>query len=178
MGVIKLLEDDDARRPSCKYCNQQPEIRHHTLTYNTLHHFLASFLQWHLKVIGGISENVESQGPIPEMNFGRFMARDEFVRSLQVSMFGKDDLQLDPWIPFRPAIECCNHSRQAGISPGTSLCIEESMCAWRGMSLKVEDMLCGLPHSTKVVRKPEPALNCAGSLAIACMWRNKHYPTA
>ena len=48
------------------------------------------------------------------------------------------------------------HRRQAGISPGTSLCIDESMCAWRGMSLKVEDMLCGLPHATKIVRKPEP----------------------
>ena len=63
------------------------------------------------------------------------MARDEFdniLRSLHLSTFGKEDLQLDPWIPFRPAIE------------------------WRGMSLKVEDILCGLPHATQIIREPEP----------------------
>ena len=141
--------------------NQQPEMRHHPLTYNKLHHFLGIILAMALAPKGDQRDlwNAESEGPIPAMNFGRFMARDEFdsiLRSLQLSMFGKDDLQLDLWIPFRPAIECFNHSQQAGISPGTYLCIDESMCAWRGMSLKVEDTLCGLPHTTKIIRKPEP----------------------
>ena len=127
LHAYSIMKEDDARRSSCKYCiwpqsttrNEAPPPH----IYNKLHHFLSIILA----MAKGERQdlwNVESQGPILAMNFGRFMAWDEFeniLRSLQLSMFGKDDLQLDPWIPFRPAIECFNHSPQAGISPGTSL---------------------------------------------------------
>jgi hypothetical protein len=40
------------------------------------------------------------------------------------------------------------------LKPGTFLCIDESMCAWQGMESKIAGKF-GMPHVTKIARKPE-----------------------
>ena len=47
--------------------NQQPEMRHHPLTYNKLHHFLGVIPAMALAPKGDRRDrwNVESEGPIP-----------------------------------------------------------------------------------------------------------------
>mgnify|MGYP003472404223 CR=1 FL=1 len=48
-----------------------------------------------------------------------------------------------------------NRNRREGISPGVTLCADERMGSWRGLAAKVDDAVVGLPHVTKIARKPE-----------------------
>ena len=50
----KMMMPDDLLASILYATNQQPEMRHHPLTYNTLHHFLGIILAMAL-AIGGIS---------------------------------------------------------------------------------------------------------------------------
>ena len=53
------------------------------------------------------------------------------------------------------AVKSFNKNREKGLWPGSVLCADESMGAWRGLAAKLGDMTVGLPHATKLARKPE-----------------------
>ena len=61
--------------------------------------------------------------------------------------------QADPWHFIRPLIDGFNQRRHAVIIPGQGLCIDECMSAWRGSDGKY--VVDGMPHVTKIMRKPE-----------------------
>jgi hypothetical protein len=68
----------------------------------------------------------------------------------------------DPWLPIRPMIDMFNQARERCLEPGHVLVVDESMSAWRGRSLCFrgaadEDVRerFGLPHKTKIARKPQ-----------------------
>ena len=62
-------------------------------------------------------------------------------------------IKQDPWSNIRYFITCCNKRWETVIRPGTALTIDEIMSAWYGLdgAYAVE----GLPHVTKIARKPE-----------------------
>ncbi|GMF65594.1 unnamed protein product [Phytophthora lilii] len=88
-------------------------------------------------------------------NFGqRFgMTRHCFEQLLSCMSFGKSIVEGDPWMPIRPFLDGFNERRLQVVSPGSVLCVDESMSAWKGR----EGKYCydGIPHKTKIVRKPE-----------------------
>lgn len=70
--------------------------------------------------------------------------------------------QADPWAPVRVFVRHFNNTRQAHVHPGQGITVDESMSSWRGRSLKfisdgeeAEIMHVGLPHKTKIQRKPK-----------------------
>jgi hypothetical protein len=65
-----------------------------------------------------------------------------------------ETLARDPWAPVRELITSFNTSRAETINPGFILVVDELMSAWRGREEKVHG--AGLPHATKIPRKPEP----------------------
>ncbi|GMF26894.1 unnamed protein product [Phytophthora lilii] len=67
--------------------------------------------------------------------------------------FGKSIVEGDPWMPIRPFLDGFNERRLQVVSPGSVLCVDESMSAWKSR----EGKYChdGIPHKTKIVRKPE-----------------------
>ncbi|KAG1688951.1 hypothetical protein DVH05_002937 [Phytophthora capsici] len=77
--------------------------------------------------------------------------------------FGESIVADDPWMPIRPILNGFNERRRQVVSPGSVLCVDESMSAWKGRDVKY----ChdGIPHKTKIVRKPEGL--CAELKAIA-----------
>ena len=66
-----------------------------------------------------------------------------------------EELADDPWLPIRSAVDSFNRNRRESISPGVTLCADESMGSWRGLSAEVDNAVVGLPHVTKIARKPE-----------------------
>jgi hypothetical protein len=61
-------------------------------------------------------------------------------------------VDVDPWWPVRPFIEAFNICRQKCVEPGTILTVDEVMSMWYGLDGK--DAVEGLPHLTKIIRKP------------------------
>ncbi|POM70815.1 hypothetical protein PHPALM_12696 [Phytophthora palmivora] len=57
----------------------------------------------------------------------------------------------DPWYAVRPLIGAFNKHRKRYISPGAVLCVDE--CPWQGREEKYTHD--GIPHLTKIKRKPE-----------------------
>ena len=73
-----------------------------------------------------------------------------------------DRLQKDPWLPIRVFVDAFNELRKKIILPGPFITVDESMSSWKGKSLyfnTASDMsisgVLGLPHKTKIVRKPK-----------------------
>ncbi len=60
----------------------------------------------------------------------------------------------DHWFPVREFISIFNSHNVKVVRPGTYLCIDESMCSWRGREAQYSGY-AGLPHVTKIPRKPE-----------------------
>ena len=58
-----------------------------------------------------------------------------------------------PWSPIRSFIDAFNHTREEKIKPSRFLVVDECMSAWRGLDGKYS--ADGLPHVTKIRRKPE-----------------------
>ena len=58
----------------------------------------------------------------------------------------------DPWYPVRGFVEAFNARRQAVLTPGDMLVVDESMVAWKGIEQKYHHL--GVPHKTKIPRKP------------------------
>ena len=57
----------------------------------------------------------------------------------------------DPWKPVRHFIDAFNINMVAKVVPVYKICVDESMCSWRGC----EGGMTGMPHVTKIPRKPE-----------------------
>jgi len=60
----------------------------------------------------------------------------------------------DPWWPIRPLILAFNDRMKKVLVPGAQVCIDECMSAWRGLDSSIAGRK-GLPHVTKIKRKPE-----------------------
>ena len=60
----------------------------------------------------------------------------------------------DPWFSVRPFIDGFNNRQTQVIEPGPSLCVDECMSAWKGLSSSIAGIY-GMPHVTKIPRKPE-----------------------
>ena len=56
----------------------------------------------------------------------------------------------DQWFAIRSFVEAFNQNMETNVCPGKKLCIDESMCSWRGRG----DFAGGMPHVTKIARKP------------------------
>ncbi|KUF99681.1 hypothetical protein AM588_10008680 [Phytophthora nicotianae] len=88
-------------------------------------------------------------------NFGQRygMTRHCFEQVLYCMSFTSDPTAEDPWKPIRPIVDGFNERRKRVVNPGNILCIDECMSAWKGR----ESKYChdGLPHKTKIARKPE-----------------------
>ena len=100
----------------------------------------------------------EEDGLFPASNFGgRFgMSRKRFediLRYLRLDYSRGDGAdEADPWLPIRHFISAFNANMEARVVPGYKLCVDESMCSWRG---RQGDALGGMPHVTKIPRKPQ-----------------------
>jgi hypothetical protein len=94
----------------------------------------------------------------PSPRLGRFMPRDvfeEYLRNFRLSIYTVADVAADLWRPIRFAIESFNEHRPTVFKPGTYICGDESMSEWRGRAWHVGDTVIGLPHVTKIARKPK-----------------------
>ncbi|OQR85202.1 hypothetical protein ACHHYP_20598 [Achlya hypogyna] len=89
-------------------------------------------------------------------NFGERMkmplSRFLVIQSNMSFMEGQPNEE-DPWAPIRPLIEGFNATRAEHILPGTFLTVDECMSAWKGSNRKHRHD--GMPHVTKIQRKPE-----------------------
>jgi hypothetical protein len=81
------------------------------------------------------------------------MGRHRFENILNALSFQKSQASSDPWYPVRNLIDGFNARRKDVIDPGELLCVDECLSAWKGRERKYAHD--GLPHMTKIVRKPE-----------------------
>ncbi|KAL5492030.1 hypothetical protein EMCRGX_G017418 [Ephydatia muelleri] len=96
---------------------------------------------------------------------GRFgMTRHRFQDIANCFSFTVPRNGVDPWQDIRPIIEDFNLTRQKNISPGCHLTVDECISAWKGPD--GEYVAEGMPHKTKIARKPEGA--GAEMKALAC----------
>jgi hypothetical protein len=58
----------------------------------------------------------------------------------------------DPWAPIRPFVDAFNGTRVKNFTPGRVLTVDEVMSMWYG--LDGDYAVEGLPHVTKIARKP------------------------
>jgi hypothetical protein len=65
-----------------------------------------------------------------------------------------ETVSADAWYPVRDLIKSFNKRREEVVFPGEKLCGDESMSTWKGRDASYRSD--GLPHSTKIVRKPDP----------------------
>ncbi|EGZ13033.1 hypothetical protein PHYSODRAFT_512848 [Phytophthora sojae] len=88
-------------------------------------------------------------------NFGeRFcISRHTFEQISSALSFADDIPSDDLWKPIRSIVVGYNSRRQDVVSPGDIMCVDECMSAWQGK----EGKHChdGIPHKTKIPRKPE-----------------------
>jgi hypothetical protein len=82
------------------------------------------------------------------------MSFNRFENILNALRFG-DELEQreDEWSLIRPIINGFNQTRKKVIHPGEILVVDECMSAWKGREAKYT--VDGLPHKTKIQRKPE-----------------------
>ena len=150
----------DLMRNIIEATNLHTEMAQKPLDYEQLQHFFGILLAMTL-ASGGERKCVwktESNGPFPAPALGRYMACHDFeriLRNLKLCVYTDEELADDPWLPIRSAVDSFNRNRRGGISPGVTLCADESMGSWRGLAAKVDDAVVGLPHVTKIARKPE-----------------------
>ncbi len=89
-------------------------------------------------------------------NFGERMGmqrhRFEQIQSC-LSFTDTADSNEDPWREIRPLIDGFNACRAENVVPGTILTVDECMSAWKGGNAKYKHD--GMPHVTKIQRKPE-----------------------
>jgi hypothetical protein len=82
------------------------------------------------------------------------MTRHRFQNILESLTFAPPtEANNDPWYPIRIIVNGFNERRKKVIFPGKILCIDECMSAWRGREDKYTHD--GIPHKTKIARKPE-----------------------
>eukprot|EP00731_Ephydatia_muelleri_P009180 Em0004g1518a len=156
----KMMMPADLMRNIIEATNLHTEMAQKPLDYEHLQHFFGILLAMTL-ASGGEQRDMwktESNGPFPAPALGRYMACHDFeriLRNLKLCVYTDEELADDPWLPIRSAVDSFNRNRRGGISPGVTLCADESMGSWRGLAAKVDDAVVGLPHVTKIARKPE-----------------------
>ena len=98
------------------------------------------------------------------------MSRNRYA-ILSCLRFGKfSDLELlhNPWLPVQCFIDAFNTNRTKVVSPGTFILLDEIMSSWLG--LEAEYSLNGIPHKTKIKRKPKVELkaliDCKSSIMM------------
>lgn len=145
--------------------NLQAEMEHHPLTHERFLNFFGVLFAMTLAPDIGERRNfwegrssADATTLVSTMNLARFMSRHDFeliLRNLRLCEYSAAEAQCDPWVPIRAAVESFNKCREACIFPGPVLCGDESMGAWRGMALTLQNLVFGLPHCTKIRRKPQ-----------------------
>eukprot|EP00122_Pirum_gemmata_P010877 Pgem_evm1s10068 len=103
----------------------------------------------------------ESDGVTVGLDYeGRFhMTRHRFETLMKCVSFTTVpsldvDYEVDDWRLVKPLIDDMNEQWAKSIIPGLYLCIDECMCAWKGRDGKYYGVF-GLPHVTKIARKPK-----------------------
>eukprot|EP00731_Ephydatia_muelleri_P001846 Em0001g1846a len=84
------------------------------------------------------------------------MSRNRYDSILSCLRFGKfSDLELlhNPWLPVQCFIDAFNTNQTKIVSPGTFILLDEIMSSWLG--LEADYSLNGIPHKTKIKRKPK-----------------------
>ncbi|KAF1790876.1 PiggyBac transposable element-derived protein [Phytophthora cactorum] len=81
------------------------------------------------------------------------MSRHSFEQILNALAFEESTVTSDTWRSVRPLIDSFNYQRRKVISPGNILLLDECMSSWKGR--KGIYAAEGLPHTTKIARKPQ-----------------------
>ena len=101
----------------------------------------------------------EDSALFPAPAFGRRfgMSRDRWSALLKYLRFcdpaEDEEVPVDPWREVRTLVNGFNRNRAETVCPGWVLVIDESTSKWRGLGDWYE---LGMPHITKIPRKPEP----------------------
>ena len=90
------------------------------------------------------------QPPAFGTRFGMRIRRFEDI--LRCLSFGDKDCN-DPWSPIRPFMDALNNRRQQVINPSHMIVEDELMSSW--ISRKQDRTADGIPHLTKIIRKPK-----------------------
>ena len=119
---------------------------------------------------------INDEDPVfPSPYLSRWILRLRFeriIRNLRLCMYTPAQQQADPWIPIRSAYEKFNTYRPRVFRLGAHLCGDESMSSWRGFCAALEDVTVGLPHVTKIARKPR---GVGAEIRTMACWENTHY---
>ena len=138
----KMMMPADLMRNIIEATKLHTEMAQKPLDYEQLQHFFGILLAMTL-ASGGERRDMwktESNGPFPAPALGRYMACHDFeriLRNLKLCVYTDEELADDPWLPIRSAVDSFNRNRRGGISPGGTLCADESMGSWRGLAAKV-----------------------------------------
>ena len=102
----------------------------------------------------GSEEGTVYQGGNYGARFG--MSKARFKCIMAALSFGPSEPTPDgdPWFPIRPLINGFNDRMKSVLIPGTFFCIDECMSMWKGRCHLIAGDE-GLPHKTKIARKPE-----------------------
>ncbi|KAL5515784.1 hypothetical protein EMCRGX_G001003 [Ephydatia muelleri] len=100
------------------------------------------------------SEDFNFPAPNFGLQFGISRNRlNDLLRYLRFCPADEYTNKKDKWSPVRRLIKGFNEQRAATFYPCWSICVDESMCAWR----RKDENYCsdGMPHVTKIERKPK-----------------------
>ncbi len=86
------------------------------------------------------------------VDFSKFMSYSHFEHHLAHLRFGEGDEKADPWVRVRGFLNAINERRRQVLEPGTFVTVDESMVGWLGKGSWEN----GMPHVTKIIRKPTP----------------------
>eukprot|EP00731_Ephydatia_muelleri_P003545 Em0001g3545a len=99
--------------------------------------------------------------------FGMGIRRFEDI--LRCLSFGDEDCN-DPWSPIRPFMDALNNRRQQVINPSHMIVEDELMSSW--ISRKQDRTADGIPHRTKIIRKPKGVgteIKCVADGLVVCI---------
>ena len=126
-------------------------------------------------------EKMWSDTPIPESvlpppRMGRHgMSKNRWQAIKAALAFGPSDtasFEADEWCFIQPLVDAFNEHMAEAINPGWMLCVDESMCAWRGKVGKGDRNK--IPKLSWVPRKPEPLgaeLKASGDALLGAILR-------
>ena len=109
------------------------------------------------------------QPPAFGTRFGMGIRRFEDI--LRCLSFGDEDCN-DPWSPIRPFMDALNNRRQQVINPSHMIVEDELLSSW--ISRKQDRTADGIPHLTKIIRKPKGVgteIKCVADGLVGIMLR-------
>lgn len=90
-------------------------------------------------------------------NFGQYgISKNRFdliKKNFRLNSYIPNVVNQDPWIPIRGFIDAFNQRQYEIVIPGGYITIDECMCWWGGKEAKWS--ADGMPHVTKIARKPK-----------------------